>query len=84
MPYIDIDVDDFLFDCSGTDIKRIIKVLIAEGYDTEIIEELNKNKKSVYQGPEEIDECLIKIQDSQIQLTIEEENTIKQIANRLV
>jgi len=84
MPSIDIDIDDFLWNCTSSEIGTLIEYLIKDGYDTEMINKLNKHKKFVQQGPEEMDEYLIKIQNSQIQLTLEEENIIKLIANRLV
>ena len=84
MPYMNIDIDDFLCDCSRSDIKTIIKYLIEDGYEEEMISALNKNKIKFTVSDIEIDEALLKIHNSQIQLTLEEENIIKQIANRLV
>lgn len=86
MPSIDIEIDDFLTECSSYEIKNLIKYLIEDGYDEEILNELNRQKKlkpSFYSN-KNIDESLIKIQNSHIQLTLEEEQQIYQIANRLV
>lgn len=86
MPSVDIEMDDFLTECSSYDIKCLIKYLVEDGWDTEMMEELNKQKKlkPSLSTNESIDESLIKIQNSHIQLTSEEEHQIHQIANRLV
>ena len=71
----DVDIDDFLSACNNQDIKYIIECLREDGHlaDSDLLE--NRT---------EMDDVLIKIIDSQIQLTIEEEQQIHQIANRLV
>jgi hypothetical protein len=83
MPYMNVDVDDFLCDCSRSDIKTIIKYLIEDGYEEDMIVALKSNLIKI-QLSTELDEYLTKIYNSQIQLTVEEENIIKQIANKLV
>jgi hypothetical protein len=84
MPYMNIDIDDFLSDCRRSDIQTIIKYLIEDGYEEDMIVALNENKIKFRVSDLYIDEALFKISNSQIQLTLEEENTINQIANRLV
>lgn len=71
----DVDIDDFLSACNKKDIQYIIESLREDGHlvDSDLLERRT-----------EMDDVLLKIIDSQIQLTIEEEAIIKIIANRLV
>ena len=71
----EVDIDEFLSACNSKDIKYIIESLREDGHlaDSDLLE--NRT---------EMDGVLIKIIDSQIQLTIEEEAILKIIANRLV
>lgn len=71
----DVDIDDFLDACTTEDIKYIIECLREDKHlaDSDLLERRT-----------EMDGVLLKILDSQIQLTIEEEAILKIIANRLV
>ncbi len=72
---VDVDIDEFLGACEPQDIKYIIESLREDGHL------LNKD---LLESITEIDGVLFKIIDSQIQLTIEEEAILQNIANRLV
>ena len=71
----DVDIDDFLDACNDKDIKYVIEYLKESGHLRD--GDLSKNVT-------ELDDSLLKIMNAQIQLTVEEEATIKNIANRLV
>jgi hypothetical protein len=78
--YVDVDVDDFLECCSKKDIEDIITYLVEDG---------TLHKKSIFTIPQdgsllnqEISETLLKISKHRLQLTLEEEETLKKIANR--
>jgi hypothetical protein len=85
MPYIDVDIsdcvqadvdiDDFLGACNSKDIKYIIECLKEDGH---------LEDSDLFENSTELDKSLLKIMNSQIQLTIEEETIIKNIATRLV
>jgi hypothetical protein len=69
-----MSVDAYLSNCSEEEIEEVIKYLSDSGY----LSKLNFIPQT------EIDEAIVKIQKAQIQLTLEEENYIKQIANRMI
>lgn len=71
----DVDIDEFLSACDTKDIQYIIECLREDGYlvNNDLLERRT-----------EMDDVLLKIINSQIQLTIEEEAILKIIANRLV
>lgn len=89
MVSIDIDIDDILSSCDSYDRLEIIKALIEDGY---------LPKELVRQGGEyvinpgrysnnfnsDFNESLDKLYNRGWQLTIEEENTIKNIANKFL
>ena len=76
--YIDVDVDDLLQMCNRKDIDEIIHYLIDKKYITG--ENLIQDVLSV--PDHEIKECISKIEKNLIQLTVEEEESLKKIANR--
>lgn len=77
---VDIDIDEFLSNCSKKDIEYVIKCLVEDGYlDQNIIQDKKKSNKDDYWT-----ECLNKIKDRRHQLTIEEENYIIDLSNKLV
>lgn len=82
MPYLDFDVDveDFLGECSNRDIEKIITYLIEDGtlYEKEIFK--IPQCGSLYE--QRINEILQKINENKLRLTIEEEETLRKIANR--
>ena len=71
----DVDIDDFLDACNDKDIKYVIEYLKESGH---LVDEDMLERRT------ELDDSLLKIMNAQIQLTVEEEATIKNIANRLV
>ncbi len=78
MADVDVDVDDFLDACSSKEIADVIDWLrenneLQEG-------ELDQHKYSIHELS--IVESLNKIKNNLIQLSSEEENLIKEIANR--
>ena len=77
MPYIsvDVDIDDFLDACNDKDIKYVIEYLKESGH---------LRDRDLSENVTELDDSLLKIMNTQIQLTVEEETTLKNIANRLV
>lgn len=74
---VDIEIDDFLSACDSEDYKYIITCLIEDEW-------LTKNSLLETSKTTEIDNYLIKIFESQIQLTLDEEEILKKIASRLV
>ncbi len=71
----DVDIDDFLSACNKKDIEYIIESLREDGH---------LRNEDLLENTTELDDSLLKIIDSQIQLTVEEETIIKNIAARLV
>lgn len=82
MPYLnfDVDIEDFLNECSDRDIENIITYLIEDGvlHEKEIF--VISQDGSLYE--QEINGILQKINKNKLQLTIEEEETLRKIANR--
>jgi hypothetical protein len=77
----DISVDDFLEECSSFELEEIIDYLEEMGY-------LKNHKRAEGGGPigileEEFQEKIQKISESRHRLTLEEEETIKKISDRL-
>ena len=75
---VDVDVDDFLDACSSREIEEVVQWLkdndeLQEG-------ELDQHKYSIHELS--IVESLNKIKNNLIQLSSEEEDLIKEIANR--
>jgi len=74
---IDISVDDFISECSVEEIEELIKALREDGYLapkdflTESFQDL------------ELQQALSKIAHFRMQLTVEEEELIKKIGNRV-
>jgi predicted lipase len=79
---IDIDVSEFLSKCNLTDIDDIIEWLIDNDH---IDEKSSKNPQTNHPSydKDEMEELLDKIKDSYYLLSVEDEETIKQIANKL-
>ena len=79
---IDIDVDEFLEACSTSDIEDIIEYLI----DNDFVDKKSyKNESTSHTSydKDEIEKCLEKIKDNYYILSNEDEEIIKQIANKL-
>jgi hypothetical protein len=74
---MDISVDDFISECSNRDIEKLIEALREDGYLapkdflTESFQDL------------ELQQALSKIAHFRMQLTVEEEELIKKIGNRV-
>jgi hypothetical protein len=76
---VDIDVDDFLNECSSREIEEVIKWLKDNGeLPVGSIFEREKNLMDL-----EWDKIILKLQLNRIQLTLSEEELIKSIVNRL-
>jgi hypothetical protein len=77
---IDIEPDDFLNACNSREIEELIKALIEDGH---INDPYIKRKDNVSINEESFNECLDKIANNYLQLTHEEEQLIRDIAQRL-
>ncbi len=77
---IDVDVDYFLEECNGREIDEVIDWLIVNNH-------INESQKTVDTNlsfdEEQLHKNLYKIRDSYYLLSEEEEELIKQIANKL-
>ena len=77
---VDIDIDEFLSNCSSKDIEYIIKCLIEDGHLDK--REVEKNKNSPQET--EWDNYINKLKHGKYQLTVEEEQLILKICNKIV
>jgi hypothetical protein len=76
---LDISPSDFVDACSKREIAELIEILVEDGYvDNQSI--LTSN--STY-GDESYTKALVKLSESRLRLTNEEEEMIKKIADRL-
>jgi len=76
---VDIDIDEFLSNCSKWDVDYIIQCLREDGHlDQNVID----NKKSTKDN--EWENSLDKLKINRHQLTVEEENILLKICDRLV
>jgi hypothetical protein len=78
----DIDIDDFLSSCHRNDIKYLIECLVEDGHLEESVINKNKNHNTVLDFDWE--EKIEKLKSSRHHLSIEEENLIIKISDRLV
>jgi len=78
---IDVSVDDFLSECSPREIEELINAMREDGYLTpgDIVSTTNGNIMDL-----EWAESVSKLARGRLQLTNEEEELIKKIANRIV
>jgi hypothetical protein len=76
---LDISPSDFVDACSNREINQLIEILIEDGY---ISKESFLNSEGTYDDTS-YTEALVKLGDSRLRLTNEEEEIIKKIANRL-
>ena len=76
---LDISPGDFVDACSDREITQLIEILIEDGY---ISKESLLNSEGTYDDTS-YTEALVKLSDSRLRLTNEEEEIIKKIANRL-
>jgi hypothetical protein len=76
---LDISPSDFVDACSKREINQLIEILVEDGYvDNESI-----LKSNATYGDEVYTKALIKLSESRLRLTNEEEEIIKKIAERL-
>lgn len=80
MPYftqeLDIDIDDFLNECTDREIEEVIESLVKRGY--------LKPKSSTKMTKTDFLDMLIKIENNRHQLTNEDEESIVNIFNKIV
>ncbi len=76
---LDISPSDFVDACSKREINQLIEILVEDGYvDNESILKSNRTHDD-----EVYTKALIKLSESRLRLTNEEEEIIKKIAERL-
>jgi hypothetical protein len=76
---IDIDVSDFVAECSEREIKHLVKILQKEGYLTP--DNIINNSDNILDI--EYKTALNKLYNKRIYLTLDEEQFIKQLANKI-
>jgi len=83
MPYFDteveVDVDDFLSSCSQSEIKELIEALQEDGW---LVKEKVTKEESMSVMDEEWLTVIQKLHTLRLRLSVEEEQTIKEIVNR--
>jgi len=83
MPYFDteveVDVDDFLSSCSQSEIKELIEALQEDGW---LVKEKVTKEDSMSVMDEEWLTVIQKLHTLRLRLSVEEEQTIKDIVNR--
>lgn len=87
MPYIDvdIDIDDFLRNCSSREIKEVIEYLREDGHlpdaeDSMVIGDTTQPIENLHD--EEWYDTLKKLAESRLQMTLEDIETIKNITKK--
>lgn len=75
--WVDIDVDDFYRECSTREKKELAEMLIDDNYASPF------NRLSDTIGEADLDQALAKILQFRLLLTVEEEELIKKIGNRV-
>ncbi len=73
--WVDIDVDDFYFECSDRERKELAEMLIEDNYASPF------NGTSIEDN--DLSQAVVKILQFRMQLTVEEEELIKKIGNRV-
>lgn len=77
---LDISPSDFIEECSSSEITQLIEILIEDGYiDTKTV--IKGDNQTV--DDELFSDSLLKLSEYKYRLTIEEEEIICKIANRL-
>ena len=72
---VDIDVDDFYFECNDRERKELAEMLIEDNYASPF------NGTSIEDN--DLSQAVVKILQFRMQLTVEEEELIKKIGNRV-
>ncbi len=85
MPYftpddVDVDVDDFIYQCNNREIKEVIEYLILEGHIEP--KQVVRSNASLSLIEYEFNEIIEKIQENRLRLTAEEDVLLKKIADR--
>jgi hypothetical protein len=85
MPYftpddVDVDVDDFIYQCNNREIKEVIEYLILEGHIEP--KQVVRSNTSLSLIEYEFNEIIEKIQENRLRLTAEEDVLLKKIADR--
>ena len=82
MPSIDIDIDDFYYECTLYDKHHLVTKLQDEGYlEEEGLRDSNDHGSAI---DEEWREVMQKLLDNRVQLTMEQEDLIKSIVSKIV
>jgi len=83
MPYFDteleVDVDDFLSSCTKSEIKELIEALQEDGW---LVKESITQTDNMNLLDEEWLDLTNKLNNIRLRLSVEEEQTIKEIVNR--
>jgi hypothetical protein len=83
MPYfeteLEVDVNDFLSSCSSSEIKELIEALQEDGW---LVKEKVTKEESISFMDEEWLNITNKLNTLRLRLSVEEEQTIKDIVNR--
>jgi hypothetical protein len=74
---VDIDVDEFYYECSNREKKQLAEMLIEHNYASPF------NGLSDTIGEADLDQAIAKIIQFRLSLTTEEEELIKKIGNRV-
>ncbi len=75
--WVDVDVDDFYCECHDRDKKELAEMLIEDGYASPF----NGTRDTIEDT--DLDQAVAKIIQFRMQLTVEEEELIKKIGNRV-
>ena len=75
--WVDVDVDDFYYECNDREKKELAEMLIDDGYASPF----NGTKDTIAET--NLDQAITKILQFRMQLTVEEEELIKKIGNRV-
>lgn len=81
---IDIEPWEYVDDCSKSEIKELINILISEGHLNDDALKVNESNDVTYNNDDEFDENLQRLYGKRHLLSIEEENIINKIASRFV
>jgi len=73
--WVDIDVDDFYFECNDRERKELAEMLIEDNYASPF------NGTSIEDN--DLSQSVVKILQFRLLLTVEEEELIKKIGNRV-
>ena len=75
--WVDVDVDDFYYECRKSEKEQLAEMLIEDGYASPF----NGTGDTIEDT--DLDQAIAKIIRFRMQLTVEEEELIKKIGNRV-